>query len=181
MQYSTSLPVSELEILEVKKPLANLLNWWTHENHYIIQLLTHFSIFTKTTWRWHHEFCSNHSKTWNKRWRKAPERKITLEHRRCNNPRNILELMKKKAKCKADFNRERLLPILCIKMVLRSKYLNNKFLISGPIVNSVGGGEETHTLIKNGLILPTGQWYALSAVINDAWYCMVLHGMHCIA
>ena len=30
---------------------------------------------------------------------------------------------------------------------------------------------------KNGLILPTGQWYAPSAVINDAWYCMVLHGI----
>ena len=25
------------------------------------------------------------------------------------------------------------------------------------------------------IILPTGQWYAPSAVINDAWYCMVLH------
>ena len=30
---------------------------------------------------------------------------------------------------------------------------------------------------KNGLILPTGQWYAPSAVNNDAWYCMVLHGI----
>ena len=29
--------------------------------------------------------------------------------------------------------------------------------------------------IKNGLILPTGQWYAPSGVIDDAWYCMVLH------
>ena len=28
---------------------------------------------------------------------------------------------------------------------------------------------------KSGLILPTGQWYAPSPVINDAWYCMVLH------
>ena len=28
---------------------------------------------------------------------------------------------------------------------------------------------------KNGLILPTGQWYAPSAVIKDAWHCMVLH------
>ena len=37
-------------------------------------------------------------------------------------------------------------------------------------------------LKKNGLILPTGQWYAPSAVINDAWYCMVLHGivLYCI-
>ena len=34
---------------------------------------------------------------------------------------------------------------------------------------------------KNGLILPTGQWYAPSAVINDAGYCMVLHGIHGIA
>ena len=24
------------------------------------------------------------------------------------------------------------------------------------------------------IILPTGQWYAPSAVINDTWYCMVL-------
>ena len=29
---------------------------------------------------------------------------------------------------------------------------------------------------NNGHILPTGQWYAPSAVINDAWYCMILHG-----
>ena len=36
---------------------------------------------------------------------------------------------------------------------------------------------------KNGLILPTGQWYAPSAVINDAWFCMVLHGiaLYCMA
>ena len=31
---------------------------------------------------------------------------------------------------------------------------------------------------KMAIILPIGQWYAPSAVINDAWYCMVLH---CIA
>ena len=31
-------------------------------------------------------------------------------------------------------------------------------------------------IAKNGHILPTGQWYAPSEVINDAWYCMVLHG-----
>ena len=31
---------------------------------------------------------------------------------------------------------------------------------------------------KMAIILPTGQWYAPSAVITDAWYCMVLH---CIA
>ena len=29
--------------------------------------------------------------------------------------------------------------------------------------------------LKNGHILPTGQWYTPSAVINNAWYCMVLH------
>ena len=29
--------------------------------------------------------------------------------------------------------------------------------------------------IKMAIILPSGQWYAPSAVINDAWYCMVLH------
>ena len=28
---------------------------------------------------------------------------------------------------------------------------------------------------KMAIILPTGQWYAPSAVINDAWYCMTLH------
>ena len=35
---------------------------------------------------------------------------------------------------------------------------------------------------KNGLILPSGQWYAPSSVINDAGYCMVLHGiaLYCI-
>ena len=33
-------------------------------------------------------------------------------------------------------------------------------------------------MMKMAIILPTGQWYAPSAVINDAWYCMVLH---CIA
>ena len=30
---------------------------------------------------------------------------------------------------------------------------------------------------KNSHILPTGQWYAPSAVINYGWYCMVLHGV----
>ena len=37
-------------------------------------------------------------------------------------------------------------------------------------------------IIKMAIILPTGQWYATSAVINDAWYCMVLHGiaLYCI-
>ena len=31
--------------------------------------------------------------------------------------------------------------------------------------------------LKMAIILPTGQWYAPSAVINDAWYCMVLPGI----
>ena len=32
------------------------------------------------------------------------------------------------------------------------------------------------------IILPTGQWYAPSAVINDTWYSRVLHGiaLYCI-
>ena len=30
---------------------------------------------------------------------------------------------------------------------------------------------------KNGHILPTGQWYAPSAVIKHPRYCMVLHGI----
>ena len=29
-------------------------------------------------------------------------------------------------------------------------------------------------VLKNGFILPRGQWYAPSAVINEAWYCMVI-------
>ena len=32
-------------------------------------------------------------------------------------------------------------------------------------------------LDKNGHILPTGQWYAPSAVINNVWRCIVLHGI----
>ena len=43
----------------------------------------------------------------------------------------------------------------------------------------VGGCTEK---VKMAIILPTGQWCALSAVINDAWYCRVLHGiaLYCI-
>ena len=35
---------------------------------------------------------------------------------------------------------------------------------------------------KMAIILPTGQWYAPSAVINVPWYCIVLHGIawYCI-
>ena len=32
-------------------------------------------------------------------------------------------------------------------------------------------------MIKMAIILPTGQWYAPSAVIDDAWYCIVLHSI----
>ena len=41
---------------------------------------------------------------------------------------------------------------------------------------------EAAYLKKMAIILPTGQWYAPSAVINDAWYCLVLHGiaLYCI-
>ena len=44
-------------------------------------------------------------------------------------------------------------------------------LMVGMAIRAPGGA-------KNGLILPTGQLYAPSAVINYAWYCMVLY---CIA
>merc|ERR1712214_113918 len=41
---------------------------------------------------------------------------------------------------------------------------------------------ELLTELKMAIILPTGQWYAPSAVISDAWYCMVFHGiaLYCI-
>merc|ERR1712240_408415 len=41
---------------------------------------------------------------------------------------------------------------------------------------------ELLTELKMAIILPIGQWYAPSAVIYDAWYCMVLHGiaLYCI-
>ena len=32
---------------------------------------------------------------------------------------------------------------------------------------------ELLTELKMAIILPKGQWYAPSAVITDAWYCMV--------
>ena len=37
--------------------------------------------------------------------------------------------------------------------------------------------QNKYNWFKNGLTLPTGQWYAPSAVIYDAWCCMVLHGI----
>ena len=41
----------------------------------------------------------------------------------------------------------------------------------------IGHGSDKKRMLKMAIILPTGQWYAPSAVINDAWYCIVLHGI----
>ena len=51
--------------------------------------------------------------------------------------------------------------------------LKSVFIFRGIHPNKV----EFHSCLvfKNGLILPTGQWYDPSTVINDAWYCMVLY------
>ena len=53
-------------------------------------------------------------------------------------------------------------------------------VVNSPIGDTVGCQQEKKRMLtfKMAIILPTGQWYAPSAVINDAWYCMVLH---CIA
>ena len=50
------------------------------------------------------------------------------------------------------------------------------------ITNRSGWLLELLTELKMAIILPTGQWYAPSAVINDAWRCMVLLGiaLYCI-
>ena len=50
------------------------------------------------------------------------------------------------------------------------------------LVRMASGTIEEKIKRKMAIILPTGQWYAPSAVINDAWYCMVLHGIawYCI-
>ena len=52
----------------------------------------------------------------------------------------------------------------------------------------IAGEHAVRLVLKMAIILPTGQWYAPSAVINVPWYCMVLHGiawycmvLHCIA
>ena len=37
------------------------------------------------------------------------------------------------------------------------------------------------TMVKMAIILPTGQWYAPSAVINNAWYCRYCMVLNCIA
>ena len=130
--------------------------------HFITNTFEHF--YKKNTWRWHHEFYSNHSKTWSKIWRKAPERKKTIKAKtmRANKKKKKYTWgFEETSQCKADIDRERLLPILCIEIVLKPKNLNNEFLISGPIVNSVGGGEETHTLKRKKL--DTGNcWYLIS-------------------
>ena len=46
-----------------------------------------------------------------------------------------------------------------------------------PAVMEPGRRRNRFNIFKNGLILLTGQWYSLSAIINDAWYCMVLLGI----
>ena len=45
------------------------------------------------------------------------------------------------------------------------------------ITNRSGWLLELLTELKMAIILPIGQWYAPSAVINDAWYCIVLHSI----
>merc|ERR1711928_26230 len=45
------------------------------------------------------------------------------------------------------------------------------------ITNRSGWLLELLTELKMAIILPTWQWYAPSAVINDEWYCMVLTGI----
>ena len=71
---------------------------------------------------------------------------------------------------------------------LKRKIYRGGFVKSGILNGSVFESN----VRKNGHVLPTGQWYAPSAVINDvlhgiawycivlpgiAWYCMVLHGI----
>ena len=46
-----------------------------------------------------------------------------------------------------------------------------------PLYKSQKINYHTKILTKMAILLPTGQWYAPSAVINNAWYCMVLHGI----
>merc|ERR1711994_830658 len=61
---------------------------------------------------------------------------------------------------------------------IMAKMLNLKKWGGCWVSNRSGWLLELLTELKMAIILPTGQWYAPSAVINDAWYCMVLH---CIA
>ena len=56
-----------------------------------------------------------------------------------------------------------------------SALINNSLKIEH--VKALPGGRILYFEIKNGRILPTGQWYAPSAVTKNAWYCMVLHGI----
>ena len=59
---------------------------------------------------------------------------------------------------------------------------HQKISVPDPQVWSEGWQLQLGKSIKSkmAIILPTGQWYAPSAVINDAWYCMVMV-LHCIA
>ena len=63
---------------------------------------------------------------------------------------------------------------------VHSSGITGKPLILGTCTGSKA--TQPHQNIKMAIILPTGQWYAPSTVINDAWYCMVLHGiaLYCI-
>ena len=62
-----------------------------------------------------------------------------------------------------DMNLEEALQILPAS-IIDFKYLNYKQALC-------------QEKVKMAIILPRGQWYAPSAVINDAWYCMVLQGI----
>ena len=57
---------------------------------------------------------------------------------------------------------------------LGARLTNNKNVIK--FLTPLGLGIMS-SRIKMAIILPTGQWYAPSAVINDAGYCMALHGI----
>ena len=52
------------------------------------------------------------------------------------------------------------------------KRFGGRWQANEQVGNNLAGERE-----KMAIILPTGQWYAPSAVINDAGYCMVLHGI----
>ena len=62
---------------------------------------------------------------------------------------------------------------ITIEIHRRAKYRHSVF------ISNLGGSQYME---KMAIILPTGQWYAPSAVINVPWYCMVLHGIawYCI-
>merc|ERR1711973_749143 len=66
--------------------------------------------------------------------------------------------------------------------VLRTGVIWKSGVVGGWITSRSGWLLELLTELKMAIILPTGQWYAPSAVINVPWYCMVLHGIawYCI-